>query len=284
MIRLSDVCYRYEDKSKSDQENTLDHISFTINNGDYVGIIGKTGSGKSTLLQQINGLLTPTKGTVYYDERDIHEKEYDIRSHHMKVALCFQYPEYQLFEETILEDICFGPKNQGLSEEECKKRARDAMETMGLTPDMEKVSPFMLSGGQQRKVALAGLLAMEPEVLILDEPAAGLDYQSKQNLFATLRKLNEEKGMTILLVSHDMDEIAEQARRIIVLKDGKIHADGMTQDILGNESLMQEAGLIMPRAALFFKKMREEGLTAEEKDIPITPGQLARYVKEGLNV
>ncbi len=278
-IALDHVYFQYQDLSENNQNYILQDVCLNIEKGEYVAVIGQTGSGKSTLLQHLNGLLKPTSGVCRYQGEDIHSSDYSLKNHRLKVALCFQYPEYQLFEETVLKDICFGPENKGLSKEECVKKAREAMKLMGLDAKMEETSPFMLSGGQKRKVALAGILAMEPEVLILDEPAAGLDYESKSKLFELLEHLHREKKMTVILVSHDMDDVAKYAKRVIVMKKGKILKDGTTQRILGDRTVMEEAGLAMPHAAVFYHKIRDRISSAsEEANIPLTSEQLAEYI------
>lgn len=278
-LTLENIFFGYETFASEGKKYTLQNLSLEISPGEYVGILGQTGSGKSTMMQLCNGLLKPTEGTVYYDGIDIHTKGYSLRKHRMKVAYCFQYPEYQLFEESVIKDICYGLRNQGLSEEESMAKAREAMTLLGLEAELAEVSPFMLSGGQKRKVALAGLLAMEPEVLLLDEPVAGLDYQAKKNLFQILKKINQEKHTTIILVSHNMNDIAEQADRVVVLGDGKIINDGSCRDILGNQQLLEVAGLATPDTVRFYLKLQEgRGALGEADKIPVTVEELAKYI------
>jgi len=237
------VSYRYPSRGDREEDMALKDVSFTIRQGEFAALIGRTGSGKSTLLQQLNGLLTPTEGVCSYRGEDIHGRDVSLRKIRRKVALCFQYPEDQLFEETVLKDICFGPSNMGFTPEECREKARKAMELLGIPPETESLSPLSLSGGQKRKVALAGILAMEPEFLLLDEPAAGLDLRGKRNLFSLLKRLNREKNMGILLVSHDMDDVAENARRVIVMDRGRIAMDGSTGDIFAGKEELRRIGL-----------------------------------------
>lgn len=283
-LTLEHVYFQYNNINESHQKYILEDVCLNIEKGEYVAVIGQTGSGKSTLLQHLNGLLEPTFGTCLYHGEDIHSKGYSLKDHRLKVSLCFQYPEYQLFEETVLKDICFGPANQGLNKEECEQKAKKAMALLGLSEDLLDVSPFMLSGGQKRKVALAGILAMEPEVLILDEPAAGLDYESKEKLFNLLEDLNKNQNMTIILVSHDMDDVARYAKRVIIMKEGRVLKDGTTGNVLGEKETMQEAGLGMPHAAAFYHRLmenkgRKQGKNVLERDvIPITPDQLAEFI------
>lgn len=286
-IVLENISYKYKDQWQSEERFALENINLTLKKGEYVAIIGRTGSGKSTLLQHLNGLLQATSGNYSFEGKNVYEKEFSMRNLRQKVALCFQYPEYQLFEETVLKDVCFGPKNLGFSEEEAKEKARAAMMLLGLSEDMENVSPFSLSGGQKRRVALAGILAMEPEYLILDEPAAGLDEEGKTNLFALLKQLNEEKNITIILVSHNMNEVAANARRVLVMSEGHLVMDGKTEEIFCREKELQNIGLEIPQSLAFWHKLingfsekesvesREE--QAEEK-LPMTVESLAEWI------
>ena len=243
VLSCQHVSYRYPSRGDREEEMALKDVSFTIRQGEFAALIGRTGSGKSTLLQQLNGLLTPTEGVCSYRGQDIHGRDVSLRKVRRKVALCFQYPEDQLFEETVLKDICFGPSNMGFTPEECREKARQAMEMLGIPPETESLSPLSLSGGQKRKVALAGILAMEPEFLLLDEPAAGLDLRGKRSLFSLLKRRNREKNMGILLVSHDMDDVAENARRVIVMDRGRIVMDGNTGDVFAGKEELRRIGL-----------------------------------------
>lgn len=236
----------------------LKDVSLTIGRGEFVAIIGHTGSGKSTLIQQMNGLLQPTQGTVYYEGQDIYDKGFSRANLREKVGLVFQYPEYQLFAETVLKDVCFGPKNLGLPLLEVQQRAFQAIEAVGLTDAVYDLSPFELSGGQKRRAAIAGILAMKPDYLILDEPVAGLDPAGRKELLEMLRGLNEQ-GMTIILVSHNMEDVAEYARRIIVMEQGRIALDGSVSEIFQNGDYLQEIGLDIPMVTRLMMRLNREG-------------------------
>lgn len=287
-IVLENISYKYKDQWQSEERYALENINLTLQKGEYVAIIGRTGSGKSTLLQHLNGLLQVTSGNYYFEGEEVYQKEFSMKTLRQKVALCFQYPEYQLFEETVLKDICFGPKNLGLSEEECKEKARRAMGLVGLSQELETVSPFSLSGGQKRRVALAGILAMEPEYLILDEPAAGLDTEGKDNLFSLLKQLNEEKNITIILVSHDMNDVAAHAKRVLVMSEGHLVMDDNTENVFCREKELREIGLDIPQALAFYNRLMAGISNKPEKQIiihnetednlPMTVEALARWI------
>lgn len=237
----------------------LEDISFEVDDGEFLGIIGHTGSGKSTLLQHLNGLLKPDEGKIIIGGVDITADDVSMVEIRKRIGLVFQYPEYQLFEETVLKDISFGPKNLGFDQHTCEEKARKAMELVGIAPDLEDASPFALSGGQKRRVALAGILAMEPEYLILDEPVAGLDGTGKDNLFSLLRYLNEEKKITILLVSHDMDDVAANARRVLVMNHGELIMDDTTEKVFSREKELKTIGLAIPQALQFYNSLKSGG-------------------------
>ena len=239
----------------------LNDVSLTIEDGEFIGIIGHTGSGKSTLVQHLNGLLKPTSGQVLIDGEDLNGENVDRRALRQRIGLVFQYPEYQLFEETVAKDIAFGPKNQGLSREEIDARVRYAMDCVHL--DYEKYSsksPFELSGGQMRRVAIAGVLAMKPSVLILDEPTAGLDPRGRDRILTMLEELHSRDHVTIVMVSHSMDDMARLATRLIVIADGKILATGTPREIFAQEEMMVSAGLGVPEAARLCSALRKAGL------------------------
>ena len=239
----------------------LDDVSFTIHEGEFIGIIGHTGSGKSTLVQHLNGLLRPTSGQILIDGSDLNGNEVDRRKLRQRIGLVFQYPEYQLFEETVAKDVAFGPKNQGLSKEEIDSRVRYALEKVRLNYDeIAEKSPFELSGGQMRRVAIAGVIAMKPEVLILDEPTAGLDPRGRDSILSMLEDLHKSEGVTIVMVSHSMDDMARLATRLIVMSEGKIAADGTPREIFTREDRMVSIGLDIPDAARLCKRLREMGL------------------------
>lgn len=254
---LDQVSYEYSPKTIYAYQ-ALHQVSLTIAQGEFVAIIGHTGSGKSTLIQQFNGLLQPTEGHIYYKGKDIYEKDYKRAQLRGKVGLVFQYPEYQLFAETVLEDVSFGPKNLGLPLLEIQQRAFQAIAAVGLEDTIYDMSPFELSGGQKRRVAIAGVLAMQPEMLVLDEPVAGLDPAGRRELLDMLKKLNED-GMTIVLVSHNMEDVAEYARRIVVMDHGKIALDGDTTQVFRQERTLQELGLEIPVVTHLMKELARLG-------------------------
>lgn len=238
----------------------LDDVSFLVEDGEFVGIIGHTGSGKSTLVQHLNGLLKPTSGRVLIDGEDLNGEHVNRRALRQRIGLVFQYPEYQLFEETVAKDIAFGPKNQGLSAEEIDGRVRYAMDCVHL--DYDKYagrSPFELSGGQMRRVAIAGVLAMKPSVLILDEPTAGLDPRGRDKILTMLEELHARESTTILMVSHSMDDMARLASRLIVMSEGKIVAEGTPREIFAREGMMTSIGLDVPDAARLCALLRSKG-------------------------
>lgn len=254
---LDQVSYEYSPKTIYAYQ-ALHQVSLTIAQGEFVAIIGHTGSGKSTLIQQFNGLLQPTEGHIYYKGKDVYEKDYKRAQLRGKVGLVFQYPEYQLFAETVLEDVSFGPKNLGLPLLEIQQRAFQAIAAVGLEDTIYDMSPFELSGGQKRRVAIAGVLAMQPEMLVLDEPVAGLDPAGRRELLDMLKKLNED-GMTIVLVSHNMEDVAEYAKRIVVMDHGKIALDGDTTQVFRQERTLQELGLEIPVVTHLMKELARLG-------------------------
>ncbi|MBB6216849.1 energy-coupling factor transport system ATP-binding protein [Anaerosolibacter carboniphilus] len=238
----------------------LDNINVEIQSGEFIGLIGHTGSGKSTLTQHLNGLLKPTSGRIIINDFDITKKDIKLREIRQKVGLVFQYPEHQLFEETIYKDIAFGPINLGLSEEEVDYRVKDSMELVGLNFDSVKDrSPFELSGGQRRRVAIAGVLAMRPEVLILDEPTAGLDPKGRDEILDQIKSLHEKYKMTIILVSHSMEDIARLVDRIIVMHKGAVALTGVPREVFKNVELLENIGLAVPQITYLMKKLKELG-------------------------
>ena len=243
----------------------LDDVSMKIEDGEFIGLVGHTGSGKSTLVQHLNGLLKPTSGQILIDGEDLNGDHVDRRKLRQRIGLVFQYPEYQLFEETVEKDIGFGPKNQGLSASEINIRVRYAMENVHLDYDTYAGrSPFELSGGQMRRVAIAGVLAMKPEILILDEPTAGLDPRGRDRILAMLEDLHKKEKTTILMVSHSMDDMARLASRLIVMADGKIRASGTPREIFSQEDMMTSVGLDVPSAAHLCRSLRERGIDLPE--------------------
>ena len=245
------------------QRNAVDHMSFEVQEGEFLGIIGHTGSGKSTLIQHLNGLLQPTEGQILLHGKDIWTEPKKIRDVRFRVGLVFQYPEYQLFEETVYKDIAFGPANQGKTGEELDLAVREAAKLVGIRDEQLEKSPFELSGGQKRRVALAGVLAMEPEVLVLDEPTAGLDPAGRENLMANIRDYHRNKGKTIILVSHSMDEIAQNVDRILVLKNAHVLMQGTPAEVFARGQELLSAGLDVPQITRIAMALKERGLPVD---------------------
>lgn len=245
----------------------LKDINLEIPDGQFIGLIGHTGSGKSTLIQHLNGLLKPSSGTIYFNGQDIHEKDYNRKELRSKVGLVFQYPEHQLFEVTVFQDVCFGPKNLGLTQEEIEAKAYEALEKAGVKEEQYHQSPFDLSGGQKRRVAIAGVLAMEPEVLILDEPTAGLDPKGREEILGQIKKLQKETGITIILVSHSMEDVAEYVDRIIVMDRGQVIFDDEPKKVFAHHKELEEMGLAAPQVTYIMSELKKEGY---EVDTSIT--------------
>jgi len=243
------------------QRDAVKDVSFSVEKGEFLGVIGRTGSGKSTLIQHLNGLLRPTGGQVLLEGKDIWAEPKKIRSVRFQVGLVFQYPEYQLFEETVYKDIAFGPKNQGKSGEELDHAVREAARLVGLRDDQLDKSPFELSGGQKRRAALAGVLAMEPKVLVLDEPTAGLDPAGRENLMANIREYHRNKGTTVILVSHSMDEIAQNVDRILVMKSARVLMSGAPAEVFARAEELLSAGLDVPQITRVAMALRDRGLS-----------------------
>ena len=242
------------------EHKAIDNVELQVMPGEFLGIIGHTGSGKSTLIQHLNGLLRPTDGQILLDGEDIWEKPKEIRKVRFQVGLVFQYPEYQLFEETVYKDIAFGPKNMGLQGEEIDRRVRQAAVFAGLDEDMLERSPFELSGGQKRRVAIAGVIAMEPKVLILDEPTAGLDPRGREAILAQLRAYHEQKGSTIILVSHSMEEIARNVDRIVVMSHAHKLMDGTPEEVFSRAEELLQVGLDVPQVTKVAMELQKRGL------------------------
>ena len=242
------------------EHRALTDISFCLERGEFIGIIGHTGSGKSTLMQHLNGLLKPTSGDVLLEGKSIWQDKLTTRQSRFRVGLVFQYPEYQLFEETVYRDIAFGPKNMGLKEKEIDKRVREAAALVGLTESQLEVSPFDLSGGQKRRVAIAGVIAMEPEILILDEPTAGLDPTGREEILANIEAYRQEKGATIMMVSHSMDDIARMADRLLVLCDSRLQMDGTPMEVFSRAQELVDMGLDIPTITAIFLRLQKLGL------------------------
>ena len=243
----------------------LKEVNLEIPDGQFIGLIGHTGSGKSTLIQHLNGLLQPTKGTIYFNGQDINEKSYNRKELRSKVGLVFQYPEHQLFEVTVFQDVCFGPKNLGLDRKEVEMRAYKALKQAGVKEELFYHSPFDLSGGQKRRVAIAGVLAMEPQVLILDEPTAGLDPAGRDEILGQIKKLQKERKITVILVSHSMEDVAEYVDRIIVMNRGEVLFDDMPKEVFKEYKKLEEVGLAAPQVTYIMNSFIKEGfLTSSE--------------------
>ena len=281
IIKIENLSYVYNPESPFETK-ALDNINLDIEKGDFVGLIGHTGSGKSTLVQHLNGLIRPTKGKIIIDGIDITSKETKLRTVRQEVGLVFQYPEYQLFEETVYKDIAFGPRNLGLDEEEIDNRVKKAMELVGLDfENMKDRSPFELSGGQKRRVAIAGVVAMEPKVLILDEPTAGLDPKGRDEILGEIQNLYEKEGITIILVSHSMEDIAKLVNKIVVMNGGQIAMEGTPREVFKNGEELEKLGLGIPQVTDFMRKFKLKGnlvsddiLTIEEAKV-----ELLKYLR-----
>ena len=257
-ILLEHVSYIY-DAGTGFAKTALDDVSLEIKQGSFVGLIGHTGSGKSTLIQHMNGLLAPHQGHVFFDGKDVNEKGMRKSALCAKVGLVFQYPEHQLFEADVFTDVCFGPKNLGLDCRETELRAYEALKQVGLEDDYFYQSPFDLSGGQKRRVAIAGVLAMKPDVLILDEPAAGLDPQGKKEILDLVRDLHEERGITVILVSHSMEDVAEYVERIVVMHKGRVIMDGKPGEVFSRVKELEQTGLSAPGVTYVLHGLKERG-------------------------
>ena len=262
-IIVDKLNYIYKDGGQ--QIQALQDISVVIPAGQFLGIIGHTGSGKSTFIQHLNGLLKASSGSIYYNGEDISDKDYDRKKLRSKVGLVFQYPEHQLFEADVFQDVCFGPKNLGLDKKQTELRAFTALRQVGVPEELFYVSPFELSGGQKRRVAIAGVLAMEPEVLILDEPTAGLDPKGREELLERLAKLHQERNMTIILVSHSMEDVANYAERILVMDRGKILFDQTPKEVFSYVKELEEIGLGVPQVTYLMQELKNKGFSVETK-------------------
>ena len=262
IIRVEHLKYVYN-PGMPDETTALDDVSFRVEEGDFVGIIGSTGSGKSTLISHFNGLNRPTSGRILIDGKDMWEQGADLRAFRFQVGLVMQYPEYQLFEETCAKDIAYGPRNMGLHEAEIDRRVKEAAAFVGLSDELLQKSPFELSGGQKRRVAIAGVMAMHPRVLVLDEPAAGLDPEGRDTILSQIRDYHEKTGITVLLVSHSMEDIAKYANRVLVMSHAKLAMYDTVEKVFGHAQELLELGLSVPQVTQIFLKLRQMGL-----DIP----------------
>jgi energy-coupling factor transport system ATP-binding protein len=248
----------------------LNDVSLVIPDGQFIGVIGHTGSGKSTLMQHLNGLVKATGGHIYFNGEDIYDDDYDMKKLRSKVGLVFQYPEHQLFETDVFSDVCFGPKNLGLDKKEVQLRAYDALRKVGLPEELYYQSPFELSGGQKRRVAIAGVLAMKPEVLILDEPTAGLDPKGRTEILGLIKELQSKTGMTVILVSHSMEDVAEYVERIIVMNKGGIMYDDSPAEVFRHYRELEEIGLAAPQITYIMHELKKKGLDVNSDVITIS--------------
>ena len=259
MIKIENLNFVYK-KGMPDERKVLHDVNIEIEDGDIVAIIGHTGSGKSTLIQHLNALVRPTSGRIFINGTDITAPKIDLKSVRKRVGMVFQYPEYQLFEETVYKDIAFGPQNMGLSPKEIEKRVFEAMELVGLSRDLKDRSPFELSGGQKRRVAIAGVLSMKPEILILDEPTAGLDPHGRDSLLNRIENLHKTSGMTVIFVSHSMEEVARLAKHVVVMNKGHVFASGTISEIFSMGYELQKIGLNIPQITQLAIKLKEKGV------------------------
>ena len=263
-IKIENLTYVYMPKTPFEKK-ALDNVSLEIEDGEFLAVIGHTGSGKSTLIQHLNGLLKPASGKIYVDGTDITDKDTKLVDIRKKVGLVFQYPEYQLFEETIAKDIAYGPSNLGLNEDEILKRVKKSMEMVGLNYEEYKdISPFELSGGQKRRVAIAGVIAMEPKVLILDEPTAGLDPAGRDDILEQIKLLHEKYNMTIILVSHSMEDVGKLAEKIIVMNDGHVELQGKPKDVFKEIYTLEKIGLAVPQVTYLMRELKKKGFNVSE--------------------
>lgn len=271
-IKIENLTHVYMPKTPFEKK-ALDNVNLTIEDGEFLALIGHTGSGKSTLIQHLNGLLEPSSGRILVDEVDITSKEVKLTDIRKKIGLVFQYPEYQLFEETIEKDVAFGPNNLGLYAEEVSNRVKKSMEMVGLDYETYKdVSPFDLSGGQKRRVAIAGVIAMEPKVLILDEPTAGLDPKGRDDILEQIKILHEKYKMTIVLVSHSMEDVGKLAERIVVMNGGKIELLGKPSEIFKEVETLERIGLAVPQVTYLMRALREKGFDVSDEVFTVEKG------------
>ena len=262
ILEVKNLTYTYSSGTPFEHK-ALDNVSFSVNRGEFIGIIGHTGSGKSTLIQQLNGLLKPTSGAVLLDGKDIWSDKKLTRQARFRVGLVFQYPEYQLFEETVYKDIAFGPKNMGLDEKEIDRRVREAASFVGLTEKQLEVSPFDLSGGQKRRVAIAGVIAMEPEVLILDEPTAGLDPNGRAEILNNIENYRRTMNATVMMISHSMEDVARLTDRLLVMNNSRLAMDAPPAEVFAHAEELVDMGLNIPQVTQVFLHLRKLGLDVE---------------------
>ena len=280
-IRAENLNYIYG-KGTAFEQYALKDINFEIQGGEFVGIIGHTGSGKSTLIQHLNGLIKATSGKIYFNGEDIYAPGYDLKKLRQKVGLVFQYPEHQLFEVDVLSDVCFGPKNQGLSVDEAKERAKEALHLVGLDESYYEKSPFELSGGQKRRVAIAGVLAMKPQVLVLDEPTAGLDPKGRDEILDRVAELREDTKMTVVLVSHSMEDVAKYVSRLMVMNAGQKVFDGTPKEVFKHYKELEKIGLSAPQITYIVQRLKSEGVPIDDEitTVPEAARAIANLIRQ----
>ena len=280
-IKIEHLNYVYS-AGTAFEKQALKDINLEIPDGQFIGVIGHTGSGKSTLIQHLNGLLKATSGAVYYNGENIYGEGYSLKTLRSKVGLVFQYPEYQLFETDVFTDVCFGPKNLGLPKEEIEARAYEALRLVGLKEKYYKMSPFELSGGQKRRAAIAGILAMDPEVLVLDEPTAGLDPKGRDDILDQVSRLHEEKKITVILVSHSMEDIARYVDRIIVMNRGQVMFDDVPRTVFGHYKELEAVGLAAPQVTYLMHELAEKGwdVNTSATTVEEAAASIAEYLKQ----
>ena len=267
-IKVDNISYIYE-KGTGFERQALKNVSCAIEDGEFIGLIGHTGSGKSTFIQHLNGLVKPTEGHIYYNGRDIYEQGFNMKELRSRVGLVFQYPEHQLFESDVLSDVCFGPMNQGMSRQEAEVEARKALEQVGFKEKNFIKSPFELSGGQKKRVAIAGVLAMNPRILILDEPTAGLDPKGRDEILDQIAELHKVRGITIILVSHSMEDVAKYVERLIVVNHGEIPFDGNPREVFSHYKELEAMGLAAPQITYIMHSLKAKGLNVDPGDITV---------------
>ena len=268
MILIHELSHVYSPGNKN-KKKALDHVDLKIEDGEILGIIGHTGSGKSTLIQHLNGLLKPTEGAVYFNGKDIHDKDLSMKKLRSKIGLVFQYPEHQLFESTVIEDVQFGPKNMGLDPLEMEMRSFEALKQVGMGEEYLDVSPLELSGGQKRRVAIAGVLAMEPDVLILDEPTAGLDPRGRDEIYQLITELHRQRDITVIIVSHSMEDMANFVDRLIVMNEGKVALDGTPGQVFSHYKELEQIGLMAPQVTYVMEELTRRGLVLPHNAIHV---------------
>ena len=279
-IRFENVNYIYSGGTTFEKQ-ALKDVSFAVESGSFIGVIGHTGSGKSTLIQHMNGLIRPTSGKIYFHDEDITADGYKKKELRSKVGIVFQYPEYQLFEIDVLTDVAFGPKNLGLSQEESRMRAIDALQLVGIKEEQYTLSPFELSGGQKRRVAIAGVLAMQPEVLILDEPTAGLDPKGRDEILDQVAKLHKERGITVILVSHSMEDVAKYVDRIIVMNQGSVMFDDIPKSVFAHYKELEAVGLAAPQVTYLMHELAAAGIPVSMDAITVAEAKEEILAKLG---